>query len=335
MNTPLDPDIQLTTPAELVAAVPYLVGYPPIDSLVIIALSHKDIAVTLRLNLPDRDTPINVAGAIVPSLRRNNADAAIIIAYGEPDRVTPVIDHVLPRFGDIHIVDAIRVTDNRLWSYICAEPSCCPPEGTPVAADNRVAAAFVAEGQFAQPNRDTIEATLDPVAPDTRDRVEEALREVVQAAQCDQFDGTGTFPLARIIPTIPHAAESAANGFMPTVDGTAELGFAIADPVHGQTAAIQFIDSRQHHGGLALWIWLSRHLSDGYRVDALALCAYAAWRQGSGVLAQIAIDIAGRINPGHRFAAVVALLLSRGVPPSSIPPFHRDGVSPAGPDGGC
>ncbi|WP_353939655.1 DUF4192 family protein, partial [Micromonospora sp. b486] len=59
------------------------------------------------------------------------------------------------------MLDALRVTEGRWFSYLCAEPSCCPPEGTPYdPAAARSARRRVFAGQVALPDRAALAAQV-------------------------------------------------------------------------------------------------------------------------------------------------------------------------------
>ena len=70
----------------------------------------------------------------------------------------------------LQVLDALRVTDGRWWSYLCTEPDCCPPEGRrydPTA--NQVTASAVFAGQVALPDRAALVAQVAPVDGPARD----------------------------------------------------------------------------------------------------------------------------------------------------------------------
>ena len=66
---------------------------------------------------------------------------------------------------DLDLRDMLRVEGDRYWSYLCASPLCCPPEGVPFAIEGHPAAvAFtVGSGQQILGGRDDLAATIAPV----------------------------------------------------------------------------------------------------------------------------------------------------------------------------
>ena len=53
--------IKLTSPHELLAVVPYLLGFHPTRSLVLLCLSNHKLGLTQRLNLPRPEDTDDVA----------------------------------------------------------------------------------------------------------------------------------------------------------------------------------------------------------------------------------------------------------------------------------
>ncbi|MGY0004213.1 DUF4192 domain-containing protein [Micromonospora sp. I033] len=166
MNSTERPRLAVRSPADLVAAVPYLLGFHPADSVVVVAVRGRRVVFAARGDLPEpgRD-PRPPARHLAEVVARQGTDAATVIGYGPALRVTGAVDAVgeaLDRAG-LLVLDALRVTDGRWWSYLCAEPSCCPPEGTPYdPAASQVSAAAVFAGQVALPDRAALAAQVPP-----------------------------------------------------------------------------------------------------------------------------------------------------------------------------
>jgi len=56
----------------------------------------------------------------------------VLIGYGEAGQVDPVMADAADVFTAhrVRLHDALRVTDDRSFSYLCQDPTCCPPQGT-------------------------------------------------------------------------------------------------------------------------------------------------------------------------------------------------------------
>jgi hypothetical protein len=168
--------MKVSSPAELISAMPFLIGFHPADSLAVVAMHGPRISFTVRIDLPEHGTPDEEAKAAVLHLaavvRHQEAEAVTIIGYGEESRVTPAVLRISEAFrkADVTIVDELRVTDGRYWSYLCTDESCCPAEGRVCEPPYSVVAAEATfAGAVALPNREALAAQLTPVTGDDRE----------------------------------------------------------------------------------------------------------------------------------------------------------------------
>ncbi|MDW3850923.1 DUF4192 domain-containing protein [Micromonospora sp. BRA006-A] len=167
MNSTEPARLSVRSPADMVAAVPYLLGFHPADSVVVVAVRGRRVVFAARGDLPAPGAdPGPAARHLAQVVARQDADAATVVGYGPAARVTGIVDAIgdaLTATGLV-VLDALRVTDGRWWSYLCAEPSCCPPEGTPYdPAASQVSAAAVFAGQVALPDRAALAAQVSPL----------------------------------------------------------------------------------------------------------------------------------------------------------------------------
>ena len=168
--------LKVSSPAELISAVPFLIGFHPVDSLTVVGMHGPRITFAVRIDLPEDGTPDEEAEAAVLHLAavvlHQQVEAVAILGYGEESRVTPAVSRISGAFrkAALAIVDELRVEDGRYWSYLCTELSCCPPEGQPCQPPNSVVAAEATfAGAVALPNREALEAQLAPVTGDDRE----------------------------------------------------------------------------------------------------------------------------------------------------------------------
>jgi hypothetical protein len=86
------PAIRVSNPAELLALVPYLIGFQPASSLVVIALAAGKIVVTARMDLPtDPDTVPQLRAALdtlTATMAADGATDALLVGYGPAAPVT-------------------------------------------------------------------------------------------------------------------------------------------------------------------------------------------------------------------------------------------------------
>ncbi|MEV0176678.1 DUF4192 domain-containing protein [Streptomyces sp. NPDC050803] len=142
-------------PAELADALPYLLGYRPEDSIVLVALHDRDgrgrFGGRARLGIPTNpdDWPPaarQLAHGLVTGSERRGARPEQMVAYlcqepapGESgrqvmERLRPLAQKLRTECGhlDVPVIEALCISDGRFWSYCCANERCCPPAGTPM-----------------------------------------------------------------------------------------------------------------------------------------------------------------------------------------------------------
>ncbi|GGX16270.1 hypothetical protein GCM10010297_42170 [Streptomyces malachitofuscus] len=147
--------VTLRSPAELADALPYLLGYRPEDSIVLVALHDRDgrgrFGGRARLGIPANpdDWPSAARqlahGLVTGSERRGTRPEQMVVflchepAPGESgrqvkERLGPLAHTLRLECGalDIPVVEALCVSDGRFWSYCCDDDTCCPAEGTPL-----------------------------------------------------------------------------------------------------------------------------------------------------------------------------------------------------------
>ncbi|MFJ5309632.1 DUF4192 domain-containing protein [Streptomyces sp. NPDC088350] len=147
--------VTLRTPGELADALPYLLGYRPEDSIVLVALHDRGgrgrFGGRARLGIPaGADDWASVAqqlahGLVTGSERRGTRPEQMIAyvcqepAPGESgrqvmERLRPLVQSLRKACGllDVTVIEAICISDGRFWSYCCPIEGCCPVDGSPM-----------------------------------------------------------------------------------------------------------------------------------------------------------------------------------------------------------
>lgn len=145
--------VTLRTPAELADALPYLLGYRPDDSIVLVALHDRErrgrFGGRARLGIPAQadDWPAAsdqlAQGLVKGSERRGNRPESMVVylcqepGRGESgrdvmERLRPLAQMLRTACGrlDVPVIEALCISDGRFWTYTCPGQGCCPPEGT-------------------------------------------------------------------------------------------------------------------------------------------------------------------------------------------------------------
>ncbi|MBV2366536.1 DUF4192 domain-containing protein [Streptomonospora nanhaiensis] len=332
--------LTLTTPADIVAAVPYLLGYHPNDTLVVLGLrgATPRLHTLFRCDLGEHITahPAEAARHLVTGLRADDCGTALIVGYGPAADITRCVDALRRCAAEagIAVGEALRVADGRYWSYVCDSPACCPAEGVALdLAASAVSATAVANGLSAWQSLNRIRAYLAPVEGAARAPMRAATRRAERrgrrlraaAPGRDSFGPRFRVQGARVVRT---AIAAALRGDLPRApDHLAWLGVLLTC-VRVRDDAWVRIDPGTADAHVRLWREVLRHVEPGYRPAPGCLLAVAAWTRGDIALADAALDLVRAADPGYPLADLLCQALRAGLPWQGFPAERLDAVRP-------
>ena len=326
----VDP-IRLRGPSAVVAAVPYLLGFVPTESLVLLVSGGPAgrVELTLRLDLPESDEA-DVVAELLARLGHVSADTAIVVVFADPGAQDPPPtrwDDLVGCLGialqslDIHLTDALFVWRERWWSYLCHDPECCPPEGRAVrdSAGWAAAAEAVGHGLSAAASRKDFAAAFAPVDPRSQAETAAAMdglaavpstntsawrtwragAEAEFLAVLDEFEAAGKTSLA---------ASRIARLLMGLSD------FRVRDPLLWHLAHAS--DDRRLGAAERLFATLVGGAPDSWLAPAATLLAIVCWQGGNGAQAQLALSRIPVEYRDYSLALLVARALDVGLPPT-------------------
>ena len=327
------PLVRLRSPAQVVEAVPYLIGYHPSDSVVVVSTRgpHGRVGLTLRLDLPPPEHHPEAVQLLVEHLVADRAQDAVVVFYCPASAAFwPLLRRALAERG-IGVREALRVHDGRWWSYLCADPRCCPVDGTEIVpghapgGEAAVAASFVRAGRAVLASREALADMLCPVDGATRVAMEQALDRVDvalerQFARCGGIAAWRAEARRRV-----EAALAARLGPQPAAlddDDVAQLLAALLD-IRIRDAATEWVDGDRGRAAMSLWAELVRRAPAPYDVAPATLLANASWRAGDGAFARIAVERALTSDPTYRLALLIQQVLDAGIPPDEMRGLQR------------
>lgn len=329
---------------ELVEVIPYLVGYRPVDSLVVVALATDGttVCLTTRVDLVDAAEPA-VAKDLVAMADRARADQLVLIVYGPKRGTSPELEDaevgLLPyddlvydlvlvaRKVGIGFLGAVYVADERWWTYQpCLDERCCRPEGTPMeTVGSRVAAEATYAGMTALPDRESVAAALEPIQGPNQVTMSAAVataeRELVEAGESRSVRRWR----AGVLTQLRGALERASKGEVPWIadDTAARILVGLADRVLRDHAWMWFESDPGGRWAAAeqLWRQMARRAPEEYRGAPLFLYAWACWRGGDGVRARIAVERSLSYDSNYPAALLLEEALHRGMDPRKVRPL--------------
>lgn len=325
MPQPAPTRLRLSSPGDLVEAVPYLLGFHPRDSVVALALrgSRRRVHFTMRLDLPGSADRGPVADGIAACLVNAKAEHAVLVTYS----AAPATDGALSEAGlvqavtrslaerEIELTDALHVAAGRWWSYLCADPLCCPPEGTRLAAEpcSAVAATATYAGLVALPSREALEQTLDPVGFLAAAGMRQALSwaETALAAR-----GTDEDDLRSVRRESIDLLSAAVDGGAPLSDDEAARLIVGLQDIEVRDDCCAWATTERSDPARRLWTQLARRGVPPWGTVPLFLVAWFSYLAGDAALAAIAVQRCLRGDPTHRMALLLQEALQRGMDPA-------------------
>ncbi|MDH6548211.1 DUF4192 domain-containing protein [Streptomyces sp. SAI-041] len=308
--------VTLRTPGELADAVPYLLGYRPEDSIVLVALHDRGgrgrFGGRARLGIPANkdDWPAvarQLAHGLITGSERRGGRPEQMVAYlcqepgaGETgrqitERLAPLAGLLRTECGrlDVPVIEALCISDGRYWSYCCPSEGCCPAEGLPMGLPGTsvLAAAATYAGLQVRGTLRELRARLQPWETAAALEQEVALdtagmalipRMLDQASRVDVAENT--LRLARRTMTRFAEAAPVAGTLQADMrddgllghDDAAELILGLQDRTTRDRAA-EWMEAEEAGPALRLWRALARRCVGPYGEHAAAPLTLAGW----------------------------------------------------------
>jgi hypothetical protein len=325
--------VRVSSPGDILAVVPHLLGFHPARSLVVVGVgspgSAPRIELAFRYDLPDPPgtaVTAEIAGHAVAVLDQRRLHTVIGIGYGPGALVTPMADALAAavRERGLRLHELMRVEDGRYWSYICANPDCCPPDGVRFDVQaSPAAAAMTVAGLVAYPDRAALAGTLAPVTgPAARAMQRATTAARARAAKLVSQGSQGGLEPATTL--LAEAGRRAVRDFIASYRGGRPI--TAAEPVAWLSVTLAHLpvrddawarmDPQYRDAHLRMWSDVVRRARPAYLAAPASLLAFTAWQSGEGALANIALDRALAADPHYSLAHLLRDILDAGVPPS-------------------
>jgi Domain of unknown function (DUF4192) len=316
---------------ELLSVLPLLLGFRPVDSLVLIThTANPTVCGVIRVDLPaPHDRP-----ALITQLRQvavtSELRAVTVIVLGghvEPDGPPhrELVDALTAELRTVevtvrHTVWASTTDTSARW--LCYDPCRC--SGTVPAMDTSpVATGLVVAGATTTHSREALVATL-AADPDDQLQRRAAMLETRLRSRTPPPDPVTEYGIVR------HAIAAAASGpALPVLSDAQIVGLAaaLADPhVRDRclTDTLPGTDTSREDAAERLWTVLTRAVPAPLRAEPAVLLALHTHLRGRSVLAGIALDIARDANPNHTLARLLHLAIQHGMPPAHLQRLLHD-----------
>ena len=347
------PTITLSGPADLLAAIPHMLGFQPESSLVTVSMQAgpqgSRVGLVTRVDLPTAADAVEAAESLLPALIRESPSALMVVGYGTiTEDVAEAVDMASTVLigNDLPVRDRVVVADGRWLSLDCSDHECCPEDGSPLpGSDAAVGLEFAwAFGSAPAPSRDAVV-----------ERVTAGSRAAAVGRECDrQTNCEGEVTIERGVsvwgllldPRTPVRLSALSDGTLALAglslhaDGGVVLrdtliawlcpGTIPLEAIAGPTLdglrkvlplpwRVEEVSDAEQVNAARLYVLdrlveVAACLPDEHASPALTLLAQVAWSQGSGVLASVALERALTAVPNYRLAQMMHRLISLGMP---------------------
>lgn len=346
-RTTQDSILSLRSPDAVIAAVPYLLGFMPSESLVIIWLSADQIRLTQRVDLPSENVSATLKEySEVLALTAQNviADEVIICVFSDEHRdeslpFAPLITTLMVVMHGVHIgvVDALLISSSaesgktewtqRWWSYLNTED-----------LDSRagqllnkhtaflVQSRFAFEGVAVLPGRADLKQVF-AADLDAGNRIailiDDQNREIVKLAAGIKSAGT-----ADTATTLAHWRDESIEAVLSIVLAPAATGevsdsdvarviFCLGDIRVRDTLLWHLAQKDDHVTALSVLTSALRAAPPGFVAPIATCTSICAWLTGDGARALVALERSQVDDPEYSLAQLVAQGLAAGLPPST------------------
>lgn len=317
--------LRATTPEDLLALVPGLLGFHPHDSVVLLTGGGAGTPFHARVDIPcdpsDVDPLVDYLTQV--AIRSGMARGAIVVytedrARGEAAGAA-LADGLL--LVGVDVACALRVDGRRWWVLGEGGP------GTPYdVTTHPFTVQAVVDGAVVLGSRQDLVESLVCSDPEELERVS-----ALAGAELDLLRATPR-PRRRVLGDWARWLSARVRRFVEDgerLDLTDVARLVTAVTVHVDVrdvawAEMSRADARRH---VDLWRDVVRRTPPELSATPAALLGLASWLAGDGALAWCAVDRALEADPDHSLARLLGDLLTDAVPPSVWQPLPREALT--------
>lgn len=333
-----DATVRVRTPGDLLAMIPYLLGFHPRDSLVVVIMGsdpRPTVRGALRMDLPAPEgTEVLAEQVVQAALAHGCAQALLTVVAAEPPGGSPprrdVVDAVHRHFtaAGVSVHPALwvpEVVGQARWH--CYDTCGCTGV-VPDPSASPMAAASVASGQVTYADRAELEALVAPGEPEALERRSAHLDAYYDSVARAEDPDPMFFAVDGIALLLEWVLRAEAGRLPTEDDDLVALAVALADPLV-RDAALGFALGERADAAQRLWQALVTALPAPEAAEPAVLLAFSALVRGHGAMAGIALQRAQQAWPGHRLSRLCQVALDSGLDPERARTWIQAGASRA------
>ena len=304
--------LRVRRPADFLAVIPYLLGFHPEESLVVVLSRRGRVLLTARLDLPTVGQAPEVAASVGRLTAQHDVDELVLVGYGDDEgKVRQVLQQIGPGLTSVvRVREVLLVSRARWWSLSCTT-GCCPPEGAVFDPDaHPLAAEAVYRGLVAGRSRAALQELVTGPTPEDLPR----LREHVANARA-RLTRLGRPAAATAMADAVRAVLAAPAGVDVDEAAVARLAVLALDlAVRDVAWALMSRAAAEDHQ--RLWAQVVAASPPEVASAPLGLLGAAAWIGGNGALLNCCVERLERDDPGYTLGRLLSDLSDRALPPS-------------------
>lgn len=298
--------LKASSPGDLLGVVPYLLGFHPEESVVMVLLGEREIVMTARIDAAALSEPVELARYLDQVRRGQGALGLVTITYSHDPAARDRTAALAAELDPLVLVDAVLANGERWWSVLCDGP-CCPAEGTPYdAGSNSLSAAAVFAGMSALPDRAAVEALVAGPPPEDEPALAELADDALEAAV-----GSSVGERKRLVRRL---VKEAVDG-PPLTDADCLRLAVLVHNLEVRDVAWAQLSRDRAEDHVALWQQVVARTPPWLASAPLCLLGMAAWVAGNGALQNCCIERVDRIDPTYTMADLLADINQRALPP--------------------
>jgi hypothetical protein len=282
---------------DLIAGVPYTLGFHPARSLIVLILDDGHEVTAGRLDLPELDHYPLVAAQLRGSLVwQDVTEVALLVvceAATHPDGTLPY-GHLI-NVCATHLAETGIKTCHQLWAAATTSGSPWASyrdadcHGVVPDSDSHARAV----GGFIYARREDMATAL---LPDNDDVLARRANLLATISEIDPHEG---------LDLVDNAVELAVDGILPESDQhLVALAASLCDS-SVRDSCLKQPDLAHRDAAERLWTKLVQATPAPERAESACLLAFSAFQRGNGALTTIALDCALEANPAHRLSELL------------------------------
>jgi hypothetical protein len=302
--------LKVRRPDELLAIIPYLIGFHPDESIVAVFIQSGRVVLAARIDLPPESAGDELAAQIEYLAKRHGASTLALVAYSAASLPAHrLLTRLMDRLGKHKLADVLYVGHGRWWSLTCGK-DCCPLNGTPFdLGSHPLSAAAVFAGLGARANRQELAAAVSGPPETELPRLQELAETLL--IELENFDDPSA--AAQLMASLVDTAVSGPDalnerhslllGLIVTDLRVRDLAWALISPE----------DAEEH---VQLWGAVVSQVPPTLAAAPLCLLGLAAWVCGAGALLNCCCERLAQVDPDYSLGRLLCEISAQALPPS-------------------